>query len=94
MLCIAEKTQLDLSIQLDSTPTTVDWRLDDYDSGRAILDWQSAAALQSQVISVPASANEVSRDLETRSLTVGVNRGLTGETHKQILYRVKNLVGV
>lgn len=94
MLCIAEKTQLDLSIQLDSKPDSVDWRLDDVESGREILDWQSAGALQSQIISIPASANEVSRCLETRSLTVGVNRGLPGETHKQILYRVKNLVGV
>jgi len=76
------------------TPTTARYRLDDFGSRDELIAWTSLIASTEMTITIPASAHVIqrtNRKRERKVLTVQLDNGLTSEANEEHIYWVKNL---
>ena len=79
-----------------TAPTTLRYRLDDYDTGQQIIGWTAGSASSSQTITV-SGANNTPAGCESRYrrlLTVQINLGLSTVAVATRDFWVKNIGGV
>jgi hypothetical protein len=79
-----------------TTPTTVKYRVDDLESGSALIDWTSATPGTSVTITATAASNAIQNDCnreERRQLTVKADDGLATQWQETKTWWVRNLSG-
>lgn len=78
------------------TPTTARYRVHDEDSETELVAWTAITPAGRVTITIPASANEIIDDANTREvkvLTVQADEGTDNQQSKQVRYQVMNLSG-
>jgi len=80
-------------------PSTVDWRLDDMETGTTIVDWtalSSPAATMYHTIEAQYNLinDEANNIREAQMFTVRINETLQSEAHAEYKYHVVNLTSV
>jgi len=80
-----------------STPTTIDYRIDDITSQKVIVDWTSVTPASSVTITVPSSANEIKQNSsakERKQLIVQTDRLLSTKSSNSARWWVTNIYGI
>lgn len=96
---IKERSSLTVTARfLDSTgaavtPTNVNYRIDNADTGREVLDWTSVATGTTAAITIPGSLHECRTRLpvEQFQLQVAADYSLSTEYRESLAYDVHNL---
>jgi hypothetical protein len=79
-----------------STPTNVYYRVDCVTTGTELTDWTSISAASSASISITATHNAIqddANDMETKQLTVVVDKDLSTQHREVYRWIVENLYG-
>ena len=80
---------------VDVVPITIDWRLDDVNSGDQITDWAAIAVPAASVdVQIPPSSNAILDDttvFEKKLVTVRVDDSLATQSFQDKNYDVRNL---
>jgi len=77
-------------------PGTARYKVDDYTTEAALLDWTDIPPTAKIDVSIPASANRILDDYnetERRVLTVQSDQGTEGQLAQEAHYKVTNLEG-
>jgi hypothetical protein len=65
-----------------TTPTSVRYRVDDPETGKQLLDWQTATPATAITATLPAASNLACLESEKRELLVEADHGLSTQTVK------------
>ena len=79
------------------TPTNIRYRIDDLNSGQAVLDWTSVSADDEITITITPTQNALrdqSRVCEVREVVVAADYGLATQYIDSVQYTLENLRGV
>lgn len=79
-----------------STPTNVQYRIDNLTTGENIADWTTVAAAANVSISVTATHNAIRSQCnraERLQLTVDADHGLATQVRESVVYEVENVHG-
>ena len=78
-----------------TTPTTVQYRIDDCRTGKQLVDWTSLTPSITMTISIPGSVNEIinseRQTPEIKTVTVRIDEGLSTQHFAQYTYGVVDL---
>jgi len=76
-------------------PTTVEWRLDNVETGTQVVDWTNIGSPASSMAhTIPGTNNTIVNTLnvrEERAFGLRLNAGLPAEAHQEFKYHVINL---
>lgn len=79
-----------------SAPTTIDYRIDDLTTQRAVTAWTSVTPAVSATITIKSAENAIlanGNTRERRQITVSADRGTTTETRDTVEWYVENIPG-
>ena len=78
-------------------PQTVDWRLDDHETGAEIVAWTPLGGVAATMnLTIPSTYNVIEDETsirEQRTFGIRANDGLAAEAHEEFHYHVLNLHG-
>ena len=78
-----------------TTPTTVEYRVDDCRTGRQLVNWTSLTPSTVMTIAIPGSVNAIINSArqspEVKKVTLRIDKDLTTQTYAQYKYGVQDL---